>query len=248
MGGSSSQPRTDRVRSPTNAFSLGELYTPDFSDSLQENISFWQAPNPYEVPVEQVATSPMKKKGATRGLAVSENNKHGNSRNQGDLKDHPKWQEITSPNFNIGSEGGSKRHKSTGSSLFNTESEEASFNLNTTVGDNDEDGVQEIRRLEGMDKAKAAGKKNKRSKSAGSSNVNEDALARLMVTEMTAHEKEKLLSFLDIKRREVKCHEREISQQDTRFYLQPYDHLTSDRRKIMDEIRAKIKVKYNLQY
>ncbi|GJW73711.1 hypothetical protein Tco_0133081 [Tanacetum coccineum] len=38
------------------------------------------------------------------------------------LKDHPKWQEIAIPNFNTGSEGGSKRHKSTGSSSFNTES------------------------------------------------------------------------------------------------------------------------------
>nr|GEU30477.1 hypothetical protein [Tanacetum cinerariifolium] len=68
------------------------------------------------------------------------------------------------------------------------------------------------------DKAKAAGRKNKRSKLTGSSNVNKDALARLMVIEMTAHEKEERLPFLDIKRRDVKCREREIEQQDTRFY------------------------------
>nr|GEW24063.1 hypothetical protein [Tanacetum cinerariifolium] len=36
------------------------------------------------------------------------------------LKDHPKWQEIAIPNFNTGSEGGSNRHKSTGSSSFKT--------------------------------------------------------------------------------------------------------------------------------
>ncbi|GKC15162.1 hypothetical protein Tco_1011944 [Tanacetum coccineum] len=58
----------------------------------------------------------------------------------------PKWQEIAIPNFNTGSDGGSKRHKSSGSSSFNTESGEASINLNTNVGDNDEDEVQEIRR------------------------------------------------------------------------------------------------------
>ncbi|GKG62683.1 hypothetical protein Tco_0636414, partial [Tanacetum coccineum] len=52
------------------------------------------------------------------------------------------------PTFNTGSEGSSKRHKSTGSSSFNTESEEA-INLNTTVGDNDDDDVQEIRRPQG---------------------------------------------------------------------------------------------------
>nr|GEZ43650.1 zinc finger, RING/FYVE/PHD-type [Tanacetum cinerariifolium] len=60
--------------------------------------------------------------------------------------------------------------------------------------------------------------------------------------------KEERLAFLDIKRREVKCRERELEQQDMRFYLQPYDHLTGDQRKAMDEIRVKIKAKYNLQY
>ncbi|GKD41644.1 gamma-glutamyltranspeptidase 1 [Tanacetum coccineum] len=163
------------------------------------------------------------------------------------LKDHPKWQEIAIPTFNTGSEGSSKRHKSTGSSSFNTESGEASINLNSNVGDNDEDDVQEIRRPEGRDKAKAAGKK-KGSKSSASSSVNEDALARLMVTEMGAQEKEERLAFLEIKRREVECRERELEQQDMRFYLQPYDHLVGDQRKAMDEIRAKIKAKYNLQY
>ncbi|GJT96009.1 RNA-directed DNA polymerase, eukaryota [Tanacetum coccineum] len=117
------------------------------------------------------------------------------------LKDHPKWQEIAIPTFNTGSEGSSKRHKSTGSSSFNTESGEASINLNTTIGDNDDDD-----------------------------------------------EKEERLAFLEIKRREVECREQEIEQQDMRFYLQPYDHLTGDQRKAMDEIRAKIKAKYNLQY
>ncbi|GKF32227.1 hypothetical protein Tco_0102025, partial [Tanacetum coccineum] len=109
------------------------------------------------------------------------------------LKDRPKFQEIPIPNSNTWSEGGSKRHKSSGSSSFNTESGEASINMNTTVGENDED---------------------------------EDVLARLIVTEMTAHEKEERLVFLDIKRRDVECREREIEQQDMRFYLQPYDHLS----------------------
>ncbi|GJR01395.1 hypothetical protein Tco_0524379 [Tanacetum coccineum] len=220
MGGSSSQPRTDQVHSPINAFSLEELYTPDFSESLQENTGFWQAPNPYEVPIEQVETSLTKKKKATRNrqkktiqsddaprqtswtteeeialckgwLAVSENSKHGNSRKQGGfwceiLKDHLKWQEIAIPNFNTWSKGGSKKHKSTGSSSFNTESCKASINLNTNVDDNDEDEVQEIQRPEGRDKARAAKRKNKGSKSSASSSVNEDALARLMVTEMGA--------------------------------------------------------------
>nr|GEW01577.1 hypothetical protein [Tanacetum cinerariifolium] len=127
------------------------------------------------------------------------------------------------------------------------ESEEAIINLNTNVDDNNEDEVQEIQRPEGRDKARAAGKK-KWSKSSASSSVNEDALARLLVTEMCAQEKEERLAFLEIKMRKVECRERELEQQDMRFYPQPYDHLVGDQRKAMDEVRAKIKAKYNLRY
>ncbi|GJU53310.1 ribonuclease H-like domain-containing protein [Tanacetum coccineum] len=246
MGGSSSQPRTDPPRSPINAFSIEELYTPEFSESLQENTGYWQAPNTYEAAGEQVATSPTKNnKKATRKrqkrmienddaprqtlwtteeeitlakgwLAVYENSKDGNAKKKqgfwcevleyiesktkqygrrtydaesesGDedyvqramihyeiktgipfklhhcweiLKDRPKWQKMALPKFSTGS-GGSKRHKSSGSSSFNTQSWEASINLNTNVDDNDEDEVQEVQRPEGRDKARAAGKKKK---------------------------------------------------------------------------------------
>ncbi|GKE49543.1 glutathione S-transferase T3-like protein [Tanacetum coccineum] len=121
------------------------------------------------------------------------------------LKDRPKWQEIAIPKFSTGFRG-SKRHKSSGSSSFNTESGEASINLNTNVGDNDEDEVQEVQRPKGMDKARAVGK-NKGSKESGSSNVNEDTLARLMVAEMTTQKKAERLAFLEIKMREVECRE-----------------------------------------
>nr|GEU54263.1 hypothetical protein [Tanacetum cinerariifolium] len=57
------------------------------------------------------------------------------------LKDSSKWQEIELPNFSIES-GGSKRHKSSGSSSFNTETEEACINLNTNVCENNEDEVE----------------------------------------------------------------------------------------------------------
>nr|GEY64029.1 hypothetical protein [Tanacetum cinerariifolium] len=251
--------------SPINAFSIEEFYTLEFSESLQENTGYWQAPNTYEAAGEQVATSPTKnRKKATRDrqkrmienndaprqtpwtteeevalakgrLAVSKSSKDVRSLNvrrvlgkwktmrpsmirfseiysnvmrmaqesgAGDedyiqttmihyeveteipfkllhcwevLKDRPKWQEIALPKFSTGS-GGSKRHKSSGSSLFNTESGEASINLNTNVGDNDEDEVQKIRRPEGRDKARAAGRKNKQSKPAESSTLNEDEI------------------------------------------------------------------------
>nr|GEV46037.1 hypothetical protein [Tanacetum cinerariifolium] len=66
MGGSSSQPRTNPPLSPINAFSLGDLYTPQLSNYFQENTGYWQQPNPDDSPIEQVATSPTKKKKATR--------------------------------------------------------------------------------------------------------------------------------------------------------------------------------------
>ncbi|GJV76864.1 glutathione S-transferase T3-like protein [Tanacetum coccineum] len=148
------------------------------------------------------------------------------------LKDSPKFKDIAFPNLNQGSQGSSKRHKSSGSSLFNTESGDASINLNNTVVDDDE--VQEIRRPEDRDKARAAAK-NKRSKESASSTMNDDALARLVVNELTTAEVEQRETFIELKRREVECREREIAameygaqQEDMKLYLQPYDHLTGE--------------------
>ncbi|GKF03412.1 hypothetical protein Tco_0030335, partial [Tanacetum coccineum] len=70
----------------------------------------------------------------------------------------------------------------------------------------DEDDVQEIRRPEGRDKAQ-----NKGFKASGSSTMNDDALARLMVTEMTVAEVAQREKFMELKRREVECREREIA-------------------------------------
>nr|GEX00469.1 hypothetical protein [Tanacetum cinerariifolium] len=106
MGGLSSQRRTDPAMSSINAFSVEELYSPQFLDSFQENTGYWQEPNPHE--------------------------------SQEYLKDSPKWQEIALPNF--------------------------------------------PQSLRGKDKARAVGK-NKGSKAFGSSTMNDDAFARLMVLE-----------------------------------------------------------------
>nr|GEW38546.1 hypothetical protein [Tanacetum cinerariifolium] len=86
----------------------------------------------------------------------------------------------------------------------NVKHRKASINLNANVGDDKEDEVQEIRRPMGRDKVKDAAKK-KGSRALGSSSMNDEALTRLMVTEMTSQEKEERLAFLNIKRREVKC-------------------------------------------
>ncbi|GKE31912.1 hypothetical protein Tco_1451234 [Tanacetum coccineum] len=138
------------------------------------------------------------------------------------LKDSPKFQEITFPNFNQGSEGSSKRHKKF---------------------DDPRAGK------------KRAAAKNKGSKASGSSTMNDDALVRLMVNEMTSADVQQRDAFMELKRREVECREREIAatkyraqQEDIKLYRSPYDHLTGEQRLAMDEIRAKIKAKYNLQY
>ncbi|GJS16577.1 hypothetical protein Tco_0411049 [Tanacetum coccineum] len=96
---------------------------------------------------------------------------------------------------------------------------------------------------------------NKGSKASGSSTMNDDALARLVVNEMTVVEVEQREAFIELKMREVECREREIAateyrtqQKDMKLYLQPYDHFTGEQRLAWDEIRAKIKAKHNLQF
>nr|GEW24232.1 hypothetical protein [Tanacetum cinerariifolium] len=102
------------------------------------------------------------------------------------------------------------------------------------------------------DKAKDVAK-NKGSRASGSSSTNDEALARLMVTEMASQKKVERLAFLENKRRDVECREREVRnqecrqhQEDIRFYLQQYDHLTRDAWMAMKELRAEIKAKHPL--
>ncbi|GJW49526.1 hypothetical protein Tco_0090877 [Tanacetum coccineum] len=164
MGGSSSQPR-----SPINAFPIEELYTPEFSESLQENTGYWQQPGPYEATTQ---TSPTKKKKATRNRQKRQND---------DVPRQVAWtteEEITL----------AKGWKSVYEN--ERESEDASINLNNTVADDDE---------------------------------------------MTNAEVEQREAFIELKRREVQCREREIAateyraqQEDMKLYLQPYDHFTGE--------------------
>nr|GEW98047.1 hypothetical protein [Tanacetum cinerariifolium] len=79
----------------------------------------------------------------------------------------------------------------------------------------------------------------------------------LMVFELVMHneratemKKEEHLAFLEIKRKEVKCRERELvmqeyrqRQEDIRFYMQPYDHLTGNALAHMKALRAEIKAR-----
>ncbi|GKF70410.1 hypothetical protein Tco_0203467, partial [Tanacetum coccineum] len=98
-----------------------------------------------------------------------------------------------------------KRSKTSGSSSFNTESEDASFNLNVDAGDEDENEVQEVPRPMGRDKAKGSKKKGVGS-SGSSMNITDEELARLMVSELAtqtasamAMKKEERAAYMEIK-------------------------------------------------
>nr|GEW93444.1 hypothetical protein [Tanacetum cinerariifolium] len=242
MVGSSSQPCTDPAMSPINA-PIEDLYTPEFLESLQENTEKKLTRNWQKRTIQSDNTPRQTAWTTEKEIAL--------------LKLGVPFPKTASMESGAGDEDCIQRamiHYELKPASHLNFSGEASINLNTNVGDNNEDEVQKIRRPGGRDKARAAGK-NKWSKASGSSTVNEDALARLMVTEMTTQKKEERLAFIEIKRREVECREREVAaqeyraqQEDTRFYLQPYDHLTGDQPMAMDEARAKIKAKYYLQY
>ncbi|GJS76229.1 hypothetical protein Tco_0726110 [Tanacetum coccineum] len=180
MGGSSSQRRTYPHMSLIHAFSIEDMYTPQFLDAFQENTSYSQEPNREESLVDAVATSLSKMKKLTKARQKR--------MIQSDDAPRPKWKESELSKFAAHSGGGSKRYKSFGSSSFNTEFREASINLNTNVGDSDED-----------------------ERASGLSSMNDEELARLMVTKMTTQEKEQRDAFIEIKMREVECRERELA-------------------------------------
>ncbi|GJT09857.1 hypothetical protein Tco_0856899 [Tanacetum coccineum] len=125
------------------------------------------------------------------------------------LKDNPKFTDIAFPNLSQWSQGSNKRHNSSGSSSFNTESEDANINLNNTVAGDDE--------------------------------VVADDDEVLVVNEMTADD-------VECREQEIAATEYRAQQEDMKLYIQPYDHLTGEQRLAWEEIRAKIKAKYNLQF
>ncbi|GJZ95298.1 ribonuclease H-like domain-containing protein [Tanacetum coccineum] len=206
--------------------------------SFQENTGYWQQHNPHESPVEEVATSPTKnKKKATRNrqkkmsqsadaprqtlwtteeeialckgwLAVSENSRDGNAKKQSGF-----WVEVLEYVESKTKQHGRRTYDMV---IGKWKTVRASVIRFCGIYNN----VMRMAQESGAgDKITAAARKKKGSKSGSTSNVNEDALTKLMVTKMTAQEKEERLTFLDIKMREVECRERELEQQDMRFYL-----------------------------
>nr|GEU54786.1 hypothetical protein [Tanacetum cinerariifolium] len=228
-----------------NAFPVEKLYSPQFSDSFQANTGYWQEPNPHESPVEQVLTSSTKTKKPTRSRQRGRFKAIMHpGRLRGQLRNTLCWLKVGLPFLKTSrKESGAGDEDYINRAMIHYQIEirlpfkyrhcwdvlkdclkwkEIALPKFTTESEGVE--VREIRRRGSKDKARAAGK-NKGSKASGSSTMNDDALARLMIP----------------------AQEYRQQQEDIRFYLQPYDHLTGEQM-AMDEAKAKIKAKFNLQY
>nr|GEW45993.1 zinc finger, CCHC-type [Tanacetum cinerariifolium] len=225
MGGSSKQPRTDPPWSLINAFSIEELHTPEFLESLQENTSYWHQPNAYKAVGDQVTTLPTKKKKANRNRqkrsvqtndaarrtmwtikeevalakgwrAIFENSQHGNAR-----KKYGFWCEVLAYIVSKTKQEGYQTYE-----MVKSGARDEDYLQKEMIHYGHETGVPfryrhswDVLKDSGKDKARAAAK-NKWSKASGSSTMNDDALARLMINEMTAAEVEQRDAFMKLKR------------------------------------------------
>nr|GEX77336.1 hypothetical protein [Tanacetum cinerariifolium] len=184
MGGSLSQPRTDPPVSSINGFFQGDLYTPQLSDSFPENTGYWQQPNPDDSLVEQVATSSTKKKNATRNRQKRVNQAEPAPRQtawttEEEIAFAKGWRSVSK-----NSKRGNARKK---------------FSFWVEVLEY----VESKTKKKGNSMTRGQGQSEKlRSKASGSSTMNDDALVRLMVTEMTATEVAQRGKFMDLKMRE----------------------------------------------
>nr|GEW40796.1 retrovirus-related Pol polyprotein from transposon TNT 1-94 [Tanacetum cinerariifolium] len=210
-----------------------ELYTLEFLESLQENTAYWQEPSPYEAAGRRRRQPATVKRGRIKLMMHPD-------RLRRQLRKNLRWLKVGVTFLKTASMVTRGRKMAFGVRRVEPETK-ITFK-----------GQRFAIKMKPEDKAKATAK-NKRSKASGSSTMNHGALARLMVNEMTSAEVQQREAFMELKRREVECHQREIAtteyraqQEDIKLYLQPYDHLTGEQRLAMDEIKAKIKANYNL--
>ena len=112
--------------------------------------------------------------------------------------------------------------------------------------------MQEVPRPQGKDKAKALKKKGV---SKSGSSANDEALAKMMISEMAQQterdnelKRKERAEWMAIKRKEVEVNEYKSKQQDLMFYMQPYEHLTGEARKAVDEVRAGMKAKWGFNF
>ncbi|GJY64510.1 RNA-directed DNA polymerase, eukaryota [Tanacetum coccineum] len=238
--------------SPIYAFPIKDMYTPEFSDSFQQNIGSIKEIAREDSPVEVTSLPPKTKRSrledAKRGqfkAMMHPDILHGQMRRKlRCLKvgfTYPKTTELVTRRRKLDfgvrlQESGATNEDYYARELADYEAKTgttfklfhcwkilkgspkwmqsevskfaANINPNVDVGDDEEDEVQEIRRPIGRDKAKDVAKK-KGLRALRSSSMNDEALARLMVSEMATQnehaiemQREERLAFLEIKTKE----------------------------------------------
>ncbi|GJY92847.1 hypothetical protein Tco_0508629 [Tanacetum coccineum] len=239
-----------------NVFSLEELYTPDFLD----NTGYLQEPNPYEAMGEQIATSPTKKKKATH-------NRKKSSIQTDNAPRQTAW--TTEEEIALAKEiktklEGRRTYDMVVGKWKTVRPAVVRFcgvysnvmRMARESGAGDEDYVQKAMIHYQAETELPFKFRHYWDSGDASINLNNTVAGDdEVVNEMTAAEVEQREAFIELKKREVECRKQEIAateyraqQEDMKLYLQPYDHLTGDQRLAWDEIRAKIKAKYNLQF
>ncbi|GJX77766.1 RNA-directed DNA polymerase, eukaryota [Tanacetum coccineum] len=136
------------------------------------------------------------------------------------LKESEKWRSGEVPLFMQEREDGkNKRYKSSGSSSFNTkESGEKSINLNTTVGYEAENEVEEVRRLKPMGRDQAK-RKMKAGSASSASSFDVEALAKMIASEYE----------LELKAAELEIRRMKNSQRDKALYETTTDEALRER-------------------
>ncbi|GJW72723.1 hypothetical protein Tco_0132093 [Tanacetum coccineum] len=140
-------------------------------------------------------------------------------------------------------DGNNKRYKSSDSSSFNTkELGEGSINLNTTVGDEDENEVEEVRRRKPMGRDQAK-RKIKAGSASSASSFDVEALSKMMASEYVMasdpynvqknQEMSELLKIkkqeLELKAAELKIRRIENRQRDEALYETTTDEALKER-------------------
>ncbi|GJR25180.1 RNA-directed DNA polymerase, eukaryota [Tanacetum coccineum] len=160
------------------------------------------------------------------------------------LKESEKWRSGEVPLFmKERNDGKNKRYKLSGSSLFNTkESGEESINLNTTVGDEAENEVEEVRRPKPMDRDQAK-RKMKAGSASSASSFDVEALAKMMANEYVMandpyniQKNQEMSELLKIKKQELKLNAAELEirrmenrQRDEALYETTTDEALKER-------------------
>ncbi|GKA48478.1 ribonuclease 3-like protein 3 [Tanacetum coccineum] len=209
MVGSSSQPHTEQRISHIHAFFIEDMYLPELSDSFQHTGSFQETARE-DSPVEVAAPPSNSKSKPTRGHQKMTVQNEGAPRAQESGARNEDYFNRTL--FDYEAEHGMQftlRHcwKVLKVSPKWMESEVPKFLSHPQAS--------KRYKTSGSSSDKEKGLKKKRSRSAGSSSsLNDEALAKLMVSELAMHneraigmKKEERLAFMEIKRREVECRE-----------------------------------------